>query len=95
MAKFNRTVTGLAWLEITWQELAAYSDNARPICDECFKSLIPHPSVVLLPILNEAYCPECGKQVLQRVKKYPEDRHIEERREKFWLNYFGLEEGVT
>lgn len=90
MAEFNRAANGAAWLKITWLELAQYSDNPTPICDECLKSLIGCNDVVLLPILNEAYCPECGEKVLARLHRYPEDRHIEERREQFWLNYFGI-----
>jgi predicted amidophosphoribosyltransferase len=92
MAKFFRHSNGIGWLKITWLELAKYSGNMMPICDECLKDLIGFSNVVLIPILNEAYCPECGKKVLERTKSYPEDKPIEERREKFWLNYFGIKE---
>ena len=93
MAKFHRAENGIGWLKITWLELAKYSEIPVPVCDECRKDLIGYANVVLIPILNQAYCPECGKKVLAHVRKYPEDRQIEERREQFWLNYFGIVEG--
>lgn len=93
MAKFYRHKNGIGWLKITWLELAKYSENMIPVCDECLKDLIGFSNIVLLPILNEAYCPECGKQVLNRIQSYhPEDRPIAKRREEFYLNYFGIEE---
>lgn len=92
MATFNRAANGIAWLKITWRELATYSGNFEPICDECLESLIDCDDVVLIPILNEAFCPECGKKVISQLKSYPEDRHIEKLREQFWLKYFGLSE---
>lgn len=93
MAQFHRTDSGLPWLEITCEELSGYSGMDRPICDECLKSLAGCQHIVLIPILNEAYCPEHGQETLSRIKRYPEDRPIEERRVRFWLNYFGLQEG--
>lgn len=93
MAKFYRHKNGIGWLKITWLELAGYSCNMAPICGECLKDLIGFSNIVLLPILNEAYCPECGKKVLDRIKNYSEDRPIAERREQFYLNYFGIKEG--
>jgi len=92
MAEFFRHKNGIAWLKITWLDLVEYSENISPICDECLESLIGRNDVILIPILNEAFCPKCGEKILARQKKYPEDRHIEERREQFWLNYFGLKE---
>ena len=92
MAKFNRAANGAAWLKITWRELALYSDNAKPICDECLKSLVGCDDVVLLPILNEAYCPVCGPERIEQLHRYPEDQAIERQREKFWLAYFNLKE---
>ena len=48
-------------------------------------------AIVLIPLLNQAYCPECGKTVLARMQNYEEDRPIAARREQFWLEYFGIE----
>jgi len=92
MAKFYRHKNGLGWLKITWIELIRYSKNMRPICDECLKDLIGFNNIVLIPILNQAYCPECGKKVLARLQNYPEDRPIAKRREDFYQNYFGIKE---
>ena len=92
MAKFYRTENGIGWLKITWLELVEYSENSRPICDECLNSLVGVDDVALIPILNQAYCPECGKKVLGRMRRYPEDKQIEDRREQFWLDYFGFKE---
>ena len=92
MAKFFRHSNGIGWLKITWLELAKYSSNMAPVCDECLKDLIGFSNIVLIPVLNQAYCPECGKEVLNRMHNYLEDRSIEERREQFYLNYFGIKE---
>ena len=49
-------------------------------------------SITLIPILNQAYCPRCATSVLRRLGRYPEDAAIKKRRERFWLDYFGLED---
>lgn len=92
MAKFFRSKNDIGWLEITWRELAKYSGNRSPICDECLKELAGTNNVVLVPLLNQAYCPECGKAVVSRMHNYPVERPIAARREKFWLKYFGIKE---
>ena len=92
MAKYHKTKDGTAWLEITWLDLMAYSNNPCPICDECGKDLIGCDNIALIPILNEAFCPECGQERLSSLHRYPEDRPVEERREQFWTNYFGIKE---
>ena len=92
MAEFHRTETGTPYLTITWLELAEYSENARPICDECLTSLIGCNEVVLLPILNEAYCTKCGKARLAHSHRCPGDIPIEERRAQFYKDYFKIRE---
>ena len=47
-------------------------------------------NITLIPILNEAFCPECAPKRLADLRRYPEDWEVEERRVKFWLNYFGI-----
>ena len=91
MAKFFRNENGIGWFEISWVELAKYSGNMNPICDECLKPLNSY-RIVLIPLLNQAYCPECGKAVLYRMRNYPEDRPIAAQHEQFWLKYFGIKE---
>lgn len=92
MATFHRTANGAAYLNITCEELSGYSGMERPVCDECLQSLVDCQSITLVPILNEAYCPKCSTERLARIRRYPEDRPIEERREQFWKNYFGIQE---
>lgn len=92
MAHFHRTERGTPWLKITCQELSDYSENSRPICDECLTSLIGCDEVVLIPIFNEAFCPKCGKERLARAHRYPEDIPIEERRAQFYKDYFKIRE---
>ncbi|MCF8017796.1 MAG: hypothetical protein K9L62_00225 [Vallitaleaceae bacterium] len=95
MAKFYRAENGISWLKITWLELAEYSSNMTPICDECLKDLIGYNDIVLIPLLNQAYCHECGKKVLKRMVNYPEDRPYAKSKELFWLDYFGLDDNTA
>ena len=76
MGKYHRTKDGTAWLEITWLDLMAYSNNPCPICDECGKDLIGCDHIVLIPILNEAfwhkrngcpYLPKRGNRLTQQT----------------------------
>lgn len=92
MAEFKRNDKGIGYLVIDFMELIMYSDNPYPICDECIKDLIGYEDIVLIPILNQAYCHGCGHEVLKGLCDYPEDRPIREKREKFWKDYFKLEE---
>lgn len=92
MATFKRHENGIGSLEITWIELSIYSQNAHPVCDECLKSLVGQEKVTLIPLLNQAYCPVCGPEVLARMVNYSEDRPYATAKERFWLNYFGLKE---
>lgn len=94
MATLHRAENGTPWLKITYKELSGYSGMDRPICDECLTSLVGVNDIVLIPILNEAFCPSCGKVRLSEIRRYPEDRPIEERRTEFYLKWFGLSEEV-
>ena len=92
LAEFHRTKNGTPWLEITCEELSGYSGMDNPICDNCLSRLAGVCNIILLPILNEAYCPKCGKERLDKIRPYSGDRFIEERRTRFYLEYFGLQE---
>jgi len=92
MAKFYRNDKKIGYLVIDFVELIKYSGNIFPICDECSKDLLGHFDIILIPILNQAYCNPCGKTVLARIVDYPEDRQIRERREQFWLEHFNIQE---
>lgn len=41
--------------------------------------------------MDRPICDECLRS-LASIRKYPEDRPIEERREQFWKDYFGIRE---
>lgn len=91
MAKFYRNKAGIGYLKIGFMELIKYSDNGFPICDECSKDLIGYNDIILIPILNQAYCSSCGRKVLAGIKDYEEDIPIRKKREQFWKDYFKLE----
>ncbi|MDD4154639.1 MAG: hypothetical protein PHT30_04465 [Bacilli bacterium] len=91
MANFYRTLTEIGYLEINDIELINYSNNGYPICGECQHGLVGEDDIILIPILNEAYCNECGKKVLKTIVDYPEDRDIRIKRENFYKNYWQLE----
>lgn len=93
MATFQRTKRGIGWLEITPLDLMEYSRNPHPVCGDCNQSISDLSTIVLIPLLNEAYCPECGKAVLDRMTNYPEDRPYAMQKERFWLDYFSISEG--
>lgn len=95
MAVLFRDQKGIAFLKITWLDLVKYSECISPVCDSCLTSLVGMDDVILIPILNQAYCLKCGAEVLKMLKRYPEDMEVEERREKFWLDYFGIKEGTA
>lgn len=90
MATLKETSNGTPYFEITADELIEYSDNLTPVCDECMSDISFEEKIILIPILNQAYCPTCAPKVLDRMKRYPEDTHIEQRRVEFYRNYFGV-----
>ncbi len=90
MAKFYRSEKGIGYLKINYDELVEYSGDKFPICDECSKDLIGSKSIILLPILNEAYCFRCGKARVNKVVDYPEDRAIRFQREEFYKGFFKI-----
>lgn len=90
MASIHHTPNGIGYFTISWVELARYSNNLNPICDECLMSLRGINEVTLIAVLNQAYCPKCGEAVLAACENYPEDRPIAERREQFYMHYFGI-----
>ncbi|MEG3041582.1 MAG: hypothetical protein RR891_06225 [Clostridium sp.] len=94
MANFFRNNIGIGYLKISFMEIVKYSHNGFPICDECSKDLIGYEDIILIPILNQAYCSECGKSVLKRIKDYPEDRDCRRHREEFWKSYFNIKEEI-
>lgn len=96
MACFHRNEKGVGYFTITRAELIDYSDNPRPICDECLRSLTDKDSITLVPILNEAFCPNCTAKELARIGSIcEEDQPIAERRERFYANYFACGLGVS
>jgi len=92
MAKLFRNKKGIGYLKLNFWELMEYSKNGFPICDECSKDLIGYSDIILIPILNEAFCNECGKERLKTIVDYPEDKGIRIKREEFYKDYWGLAE---
>lgn len=88
MAKFRHSENGTPWFSITAKELIAYSGDDYPICDDCTASLQERADIVLIPILNEAFCPKCGQNKLAHMARYSVDTDIEQRRTEFYLEYF-------
>lgn len=91
MATLHRTESGVAYIKLTWLELAEYSGNMRPICDFCIQDLTVG-DITLVPILNQALCPKCAREYLQRAMRYPEDAAIEQQCEAFWKGFYDLHE---
>ncbi len=88
MAKFRHSENRTPWFSITARELIEYSGNDYPICDDCMSSLLECGDIVLIPVLNEAFCPKCGQIKLAQLGRYPEDAAVEQRRTEMFLDYF-------
>lgn len=88
-----KNINGIDYFDnVDFKKIVIYSENPNPICDECLKSLLFKKNLILIPILNEVYCNECGKNKLKTMHHYVEDDEIQKRRTKFWDKYF--KEGV-
>lgn len=94
MAEFHRAENGAPWFSITWRELAEYSGNSHPVCDTCVTSLTGQDNIVLIPLLNEVYCPKCGKAQLDSLYRYSKDAYFEKHRTQFYLDYFKIGKGA-
>lgn len=92
MAKFFRNDKGIGYLTLGFFDLVGYSGNPDPICDKCLTPLAESKKIVLIPILNEAFCDRCYKELLNSVVDYPEDRPIRQKREEFYKSFFKLKE---
>ncbi|MEG0913495.1 MAG: hypothetical protein RSG53_07790 [Oscillospiraceae bacterium] len=92
MAKFFRNKKGIGYLTLGFFDLVNYSRNPDPICDECLSLLAESSKIVLIPILNEAFCEHCYKERLDDVVDYPGDRTIRKKREEFCKDFFQLKE---
>lgn len=73
-------------------ELIRYNHLIVPVCDECLKNLHFLKDIILIPILNEAFCNKCGKKKLDWIIDYPEDRPIRKRRKQFYMDFYGIKE---
>ncbi len=91
MADFLRNEKGIGYLTLSLKELKEYNE-LYCVCDECLKELTDTDKIVLLPILNEAYCCKCGTEKINRIIDYPEDRPIRKKREDFYKSFYEIEE---
>lgn len=89
---FKRNNKGIGYLVMGTMDLIKYNQSIDPICDECLKNLHFMKDIILIPILNEAFCNKCGMERLNEIIDYPEDRMIREKRETFYKNFYGIEE---
>lgn len=94
MAKpeFFRTKSGVGYIKMTWLDLTRYSGMMAPICDFCAAPLTGEQDVTLVPAANQALCPKCAEKYLKTARSYPEDAPIVQRREKFYKEFYGLNE---
>lgn len=90
MATFLTTQRGIGYLEVSYDELMAYSQLPMPVCDDCNKGLLPSDKLTVIPVLNMAYCEDCATGKLPGIVDYPEDRQVRHRREEFWCNFYGI-----
>lgn len=95
MATFHRSARGIGWLKITWIEHMQYFRNPHPVCDLCDRPVSGYDDIVLIPLLNQAYCPRCGNTVANRLNNYPEDRQYAREREGYYLKCFKISEEVA
>lgn len=85
--ELKKTKNGTHYIDnVKFIDLIRITGNGFPICDCCRKDLIGYNDLILVPILNEVYCKECGKKELKQIKYYEEDREIEERRTSYYCD---------
>ena len=91
MAKLCKNKNGVPYFEITCWELIKATKNGFPICDGCCKDLIGFRDLILIPVLNMAFCNECGQKTLKTIQRFGEDIQIEEKRVEYYKKQFGIE----
>lgn len=92
MIDFKRNDKGIGYFVLDTMSLIRYNHLIDPVCDECLKSLHFMNDIILIPILNEAFCNKCGKEALDRIIDYPEDRPIRHKREEFFKEFYEVKE---
>lgn len=89
MAAFHRAQNGIGYFTLTLSELCTLTRQLHPICDECLVTLNPEQKSLYIPVLNMAYCPRCGKKVLNTLSPISQhDAPIEQRRIATLQQYF-------
>lgn len=84
LKKYN----GIDYIEnVDFKQIVSYSENPNPIYGECRKNLLFLDDLILIPILNEVYCKQCGTKKLKTMKYFPEDDIVQSRRTRFWKSY--------
>lgn len=92
MINFKRNDKGIGYFILDTMSLIKYNHLINPVCDECLKNLHFMNDIILIPILNEAFCNKCGKEKLARIVDYPEDRPIRNKREEFFKSFYEVKE---
>lgn len=91
MAKLYKNVSNnIDYYVINYEELVLYNKLIDSVCDECLKLLknSKDEKIILIPILNEAFCYKCGIEKVRKMKDYPEEKDIQKRRTYFCMEFF-------
>ena len=92
MGKLLKNKNGAQYYEITDKELITCTSNSQPVCDHCLTSLLNKKDILLIPILNMAFCRSCGEGALENIVSYPEEKYIEDRRIEYYNHQFKIGE---
>lgn len=91
--KLKKTENGVDYIDgIKFMDLIRITGNGFPVCDKCLKDLIGFNNILLIPVLNEAYCKECGNKQIKLVKGYASDRPIQAKRTAYYCDVLGIKE---
>lgn len=95
MATFHVTERGIGYLNVSYDELMAYSQIPVLVCDDCNTGLLPSDRLTVIPVLGMAYCHTCAEAKLPGILDYVEDRPTRRKREQFWCAFYGIPYGVA
>lgn len=92
MVSLERRKDGVEYLIMDTMDLIKYNHMIDPVCDECLRNLHFMKDIILIPYINMAFCNKCGKEKIKNIKRYIEDDEIRFKREKFFKDFYRLED---